>query len=363
MMKTQLSENIRAFRKQRSLTQEQLAEVLGVTTGAVHKWEAALSVPELPVIVAMADFFDCSVDALLGFELKDNRLRATEARIWHYHSEKNRDGLAEVEKALKRYPNAFTIAYAGAMLYHGIGFEARDKALLRRALELYEKARQLLPQNRDTSISEQTLCGAISQVYFALGEKEKAIEMAKAHNAGNLYSAMIGEVLAVEMNLPDEALRYLSSGLMTTFNGIIYTTMGYAAVCRAHRDVENGMAVLRWGMLSLRAPKATGRPDFIDKLCAHFHTWLAYFQLAAKDADAARDSLSRAVALARAFDAAPDYSCRNIRCVVEWHRSDAQYDILGTTAMAAVENALKDTGSEALTALYQELTTDPDEEV
>jgi len=238
-MNMKLAENIRAFRKARRLTQEQLSEVLGVTVGAVHKWEAGLSVPELGMILELADFFDCSVDALLGYALKDNSLQATEARIWRYHSEKNRDGLSEVEKALRKYPNAFTIAYAGAMLYHGIGFEAKDKALLRRALELYEMARRLLPQNRDTSISEQTLCGAISQVYFALGEKEKSIEMAKAHNAGHLYSAMIGEVLAMEMNQPDEARRYLSWGIMSTFNSIIYTTLGYAAVCRARRDAES----------------------------------------------------------------------------------------------------------------------------
>ena len=354
-MNMKLAENIRAFRKARRLTQEQLSEVLGVTVGAVHKWEAGLSVPELGMILELADFFDCSVDALLGYALKDNSLQATEARIWRYHSEKNRDGLSEVEKALRKYPNAFTIAYAGAMLYHGIGFEAKDKALLRRALELYEMARRLLPQNRDTSISEPTLCGAISQVYFALGEKEKSIEMAKAHNAGHLYSAMIGEVLAVEMNQPDEARRYLSWGIMSTFNNIIYTTLGYAAVCRARRYAENGMAILNWGILSLRALKATDRPDSVDKLCAYFHTWLAYFQLTAGNADAAADSLSRAVALARAFDAAPDYSCRNIRGIVEWHSNDVLYDGLGATAMEAVENALRDIGSEALRNLYRGL--------
>ena len=55
-MNMMLAENIRKFRKERSLTQEQLAEVLGVTTGAVYKWEAGLSVPELDLIVEMADF-------------------------------------------------------------------------------------------------------------------------------------------------------------------------------------------------------------------------------------------------------------------------------------------------------------------
>ena len=46
-METKLAENIKAFRKERSLTREQLSEVLGVTPGAVYKWEAKLSIPEL----------------------------------------------------------------------------------------------------------------------------------------------------------------------------------------------------------------------------------------------------------------------------------------------------------------------------
>ena len=80
-MKMMLAENIRAFRKDRSLTQEQLSEALGVTAGAVYKWEAKLSIPELELIIQMADFFDTSVDVLLGYEVKDNRLEATVKRL------------------------------------------------------------------------------------------------------------------------------------------------------------------------------------------------------------------------------------------------------------------------------------------
>ena len=51
-----LSENIRSLRKARSLTQEQLAETPGVTAGAVYKWESRLSLPELPMLIQLADF-------------------------------------------------------------------------------------------------------------------------------------------------------------------------------------------------------------------------------------------------------------------------------------------------------------------
>lgn len=55
-MKIQLSKNIRLFRKEKGYTQEQLAEALGVTVGAVSKWETGLSVPDIQLIVEMADF-------------------------------------------------------------------------------------------------------------------------------------------------------------------------------------------------------------------------------------------------------------------------------------------------------------------
>lgn len=77
-MTNKLAENIRVLRKERFLTQEQLAEVLGVTTGAVYKWEAKLSQPELNMVMELADFFDTSVDVLLGYEMKDNHLE----KVW-----------------------------------------------------------------------------------------------------------------------------------------------------------------------------------------------------------------------------------------------------------------------------------------
>lgn len=98
-MEIKLAESIRTFRKERSLTQEQLAEVLGVTVGAVYKWEAGLSTPELPLIVEMADFFDTSIDVLLGYILKDNRIDATARRLRHCQRVKDLNGLEEAEKA------------------------------------------------------------------------------------------------------------------------------------------------------------------------------------------------------------------------------------------------------------------------
>ncbi|MBQ6077759.1 MAG: helix-turn-helix domain-containing protein, partial [Clostridia bacterium] len=129
-----LAENIRRFRRERSLTQEQLSEVLGVTAGAVYKWEAGLSVPDIELIIQMADFFDTSVDVLLGYEIKDNRKEATVRRLQNFRRAKDREGLAEAEKALKRYPHSFQIVKESAAVFRAFGIESKDKELLRRAL-------------------------------------------------------------------------------------------------------------------------------------------------------------------------------------------------------------------------------------
>ena len=120
-METRIAENIRAYRKQRGLTQEQLAEMLGVSAGAVYKWESKSSLPELKLIMEMADFFDISVDALLGYEMKDNRLQIMVERLWKASNSRDYDALSEAEKAIRKYPHSFDVVYAAANLYYTFG--------------------------------------------------------------------------------------------------------------------------------------------------------------------------------------------------------------------------------------------------
>lgn len=124
-MEIKLAESIRTFRKERSLTQEQLAEVLGVTVGAVYKWEAGLSTPELPLIVEMADFFDTSIDVLLGYILKDNRIDATARRLQHCQRVKDLNGLEEAEKALKSIPIRLSSSTAAPCCINALGLYKR----------------------------------------------------------------------------------------------------------------------------------------------------------------------------------------------------------------------------------------------
>ena len=64
----EFSERLMILRKQAGLSQEQLADRLGVTRQSVSKWEGGAAVPELGKLVALADLFGVTTDCLLGRE-------------------------------------------------------------------------------------------------------------------------------------------------------------------------------------------------------------------------------------------------------------------------------------------------------
>ena len=61
-----LHEQIAAFRKEKGMTQEELARSLGVTNQAVSKWESAQCCPDIQLLPRIAELFRISVDQLLG---------------------------------------------------------------------------------------------------------------------------------------------------------------------------------------------------------------------------------------------------------------------------------------------------------
>lgn len=353
-MEMKLAENIRRFRKERSLTQEQLAEVLMVTAGAVYKWEAGLSVPDIGLIIEMADFFDTSVDALLGYTLRDNHVDAIVKRMRECRRKKDREGVAEAEKALKKYPHSFEIVKESAAIYNAFGFESRDKELLSRAMELLERSRLLLDQNTDPEISEQTIYGKIAETCWGLGEIDKAIEIWKTHNSGMLYSHKIGHILAQDGDRTEEAAPYLSEALATITAHLCDVIIGYVNVFAKRKDYASAEAILSWSVDVFSGLRMDGKPNFFDKVSSAFLAAKAQVQFEAGDADAARESLIKAKKLAVIFDASPSYDESDIR-FIDRIEGASVHDDIGATAMDAVQSVVDDYEKEAFTALWNSI--------
>ena len=70
-----IHEIIRAKRRERDLTQEELANILGVTKAAVSKWETAESYPDITMLPQIAQLFHITMDELFGYTLEFQPLK------------------------------------------------------------------------------------------------------------------------------------------------------------------------------------------------------------------------------------------------------------------------------------------------
>ena len=68
-------ENLKAMRKAKGYTQQELAMKLNVVRQTVSKWEKGLSVPDAEILVEIADVLDTDVSVLLGKEVSDEESR------------------------------------------------------------------------------------------------------------------------------------------------------------------------------------------------------------------------------------------------------------------------------------------------
>ena len=81
-----LAENIVVLRKEKKITQEQLAEFCGVTKASVSKWETGQTLPDILLLPRLAAFFGVSIDKLMGYEIQ-----LTEEQIQKVHEELTAD--------------------------------------------------------------------------------------------------------------------------------------------------------------------------------------------------------------------------------------------------------------------------------
>ena len=65
-MKTEFADNLVYYRKQYSLTQADLADLLLVSQATVSKWESGCNEPNLYTLKNLADLFDVPIDVLVG---------------------------------------------------------------------------------------------------------------------------------------------------------------------------------------------------------------------------------------------------------------------------------------------------------
>ena len=72
-MNLEFGEKVRSLRTERGLTQEKLADFLGVSFQAVSKWERGDTVPDIYMLPSIASFFGVTTDYLLSYDVNKEK--------------------------------------------------------------------------------------------------------------------------------------------------------------------------------------------------------------------------------------------------------------------------------------------------
>ena len=111
-MKLNISDNIKNLRKEKNISQEMFSEVLGVSCQSVSRWENNICYPDIELIPVIAEYFNISVDKLLGVDktLEDNEVNKYLNLFQEEISKGNIDECINIaRKGVAQYPNNFKL--------------------------------------------------------------------------------------------------------------------------------------------------------------------------------------------------------------------------------------------------------------
>ena len=102
-----IGNKIKELRKSCGITQEQLANSIGVSFQAVSKWENNIALPDITLAPVLASYFGVSIDELFGYNTEKIREKVLSIarRTVKFRESNQSEGIKIIEEGLKEYPN------------------------------------------------------------------------------------------------------------------------------------------------------------------------------------------------------------------------------------------------------------------
>ena len=220
-MQLKFGENLRTLRQNAGVTQDRLAEYLGITSQAVSRWESGACYPDLEFLPGIASYFHTTVDALLGCDRaeqeQNDAVRTMSALL---SAGKREDAVQFAHEKLALYPgnHALAVMLASAMFLYG----KTEPYAAERYREGESLCRRVLRDNQDVTVAGDllrlTAKNTLSYLLLRQDKREDAIRIAM-----ELPSFTGGqEFLLMRLQAPEQKSAYLASilpGYLAMLNG------------------------------------------------------------------------------------------------------------------------------------------------
>lgn len=178
-MNIKIGENLKQLRKAKDITQEELADFLGISFQAISKWERGDSFPDITMLPALSNLFEVSVDELIGMDQIRNRENLT--KVFNTAKElevenKYKDAIELMRNALKTYPKDYSLMSELALaLSLDNEYTETEQTSIKEAISLCECVLANSTNEKVRSTTRACLCF----LYKNNGEQQKALDLAR----------------------------------------------------------------------------------------------------------------------------------------------------------------------------------------
>lgn len=169
--------NIYTLRKEKKITQAQLAEKLGVSEQAISKWENNQCAPDVSLFPIIADYFGVSIDRLFGYNMNSY---AEEVKAIMKAADESMDTYKEIDiisDGLKKYPNSpdlkIYLACSLSMINRMSDDENEKKDAVKKAVQLCTEVVDTCGDNKQVDRALNML----TRIYGEIGEYQKAFDV------------------------------------------------------------------------------------------------------------------------------------------------------------------------------------------
>ena len=165
-----LPENLKKYRLLKNLTQEDVAEYLGITAQSVSKWERGESYPDITFLPALANIFETSVDLLIGMDT----IRSEETRYNIHKKAVAYQRCGDYNSAEQTYRDALLIYPNKPGMILGLASTLALKGNTNEAIELMERGLPLSSNEKQKATMRAALCF----LYLKAGREDSANRLA-----------------------------------------------------------------------------------------------------------------------------------------------------------------------------------------
>lgn len=161
MSEIKIAKMITKRRKERKMTQEDLANYLGVSKAAISKWETGQSYPDLALLPIIASYFNMSVDELIGYEpqMDKNEIRSLYQRLCHdFTTQPFDEVITTCQDIVRRYYSCYPLLFqiGVLMINHSMLDPNQTQAINEWARSLFERVK-VNSEDVDLAKQAQTL--------------------------------------------------------------------------------------------------------------------------------------------------------------------------------------------------------------